>query len=161
MPKQKILLHTCCAPCATACIERLAAGREAVLFSATRTSRQRASTKRLEEAPGRDPGPEMREDSYDHQAWLEHVRGWRTSRTGKRCSKCFAFSLARTAAQAELMECRLTTTPSVSRHKSSPEIFSVAVPLNVSSLSTSRRKAAGSGASSSAGIASTGRTTAA
>lgn len=127
---RKVLLHTCCGPCATACIERLAAGREVVLFfSNSNIAPEDEYLKRLEEAKRLAGmlGLELLEDSYDHQAWLEHVRGLEDEpERGRRCPRCFEFSLARTAARAELIGIpAFTTTLSVSRHKSSPVIFSV------------------------------------
>jgi len=126
---EKILLHTCCGPCATTCIERLSGEREVVLFfSNSNISSEEEYLRRLEHARKLAGllGLELREDIYDHQAWLRHIHGLENEpEGGKRCERCFAFSLARTAAMAEALGIpAFTTSLSVSRYKSSPRIFS-------------------------------------
>lgn len=125
----KILLHTCCGPCATACVERLAPDYEVILFfSNSNLAPETEYLKRLEHARrlAKILNIELREDVYDHRSWLEHVKGLENEpERGKRCERCFAFSLARTAAKAdELGIPAFTTSLSVSRYKSSSTIFS-------------------------------------
>jgi predicted adenine nucleotide alpha hydrolase (AANH) superfamily ATPase len=128
--KEQILLHTCCGPCATTCVERLLPDREVVLFfSNSNIAPEAEYLKRLEHA-GKLAGLlniALREDTYDHQAWLAHVKGLEDEpEGGRRCEKCFAFSLAKTAAMAKALGIpAFTTSLSVSRYKSSPVIFSV------------------------------------
>ena len=128
--KERILLHTCCGPCATTCVERLVPDYEVILFfSNSNIAPEAEYLKRLEHAGklSKILNIAIREDVYDHRAWLEHVRGLEDEpERGKRCEKCFAFSLARTAAVAgELQIPAFTTSLSVSRYKSSLTIFSL------------------------------------
>lgn len=70
---------------------------------------------------------EIEEDGYDHEAWLRHIRGFEDEpEHGKRCMKCFEFSLARAARAADILEFpAFATTLTVSRYKSSQQIFEV------------------------------------
>ncbi len=128
---KKILLHVCCAPCATACVERLLAdGREVSLyFSNSNINSQNEFEKRLayvEKIAGIfDVGLEV--DPYCHGAWLEHVRGLENeAEKGLRCVKCFGWSLQRTAQKAMERDIEyFATTLTVSPHKDSRVIFEV------------------------------------
>lgn len=126
---EKILLHTCCGPCATACTEKLcSSGYEPVLFfSNSNIFPEEEYGKRLEHAVKLAGilGLRIIEDAYDHGAWLEHVSGLEDEpEQGLRCVKCFGFSLARTAGEAGILGIPgFTTTLSVSRHKPSRKIF--------------------------------------
>lgn len=70
---------------------------------------------------------ELVEDGYDHAAWLAHVQGLENEpERGKRCLKCFEYNLDRTAHAMERLGLkRFTTTLTVSRHKSSRDIFTI------------------------------------
>lgn len=70
---------------------------------------------------------ELVEDAYDHAAWLAHVRGLENEpERGKRCRKCFEYNLERTARTMERLGLQgFTTTLTVSRHKSSRDIFTI------------------------------------
>jgi len=72
-------------------------------------------------------GLELVVDPYDHQSWLDHIHGLEGEpERGRRCIRCFEFSLARTSAMASQLGIRgFTTTLTVSRHKSSRDIFVV------------------------------------
>jgi epoxyqueuosine reductase len=127
--KSRILLHVCCAPCSTSVVERLQGqGFEAILFfSNSNISPEEEYRKRLIEARriSEIHHLELIEDTYDHQAWLEHIRGLEEEpERGKRCLKCFEYSLSRAFAEACRLDCRgFSTTLTVSRHKSSRDIF--------------------------------------
>lgn len=128
----RILLHVCCAPCATWPVERLSReGFEAVLFfSNSNVHPEEEYTRRLDEARRLAGilGLELVEDVYDHEAWLDAVRGLEAEpERGKRCMKCFAYNLGRAAlAMERLGLSRFTTTLTVSRHKSSRDVFAAA-----------------------------------
>ena len=125
-----LLLHICCAPCGGGCVERLlAGGRKVTLFYSNSNigteeefERRLASVKVLSEAfhvP-------LLVDSYDHSAWLEWIAGLENEpEKGARCTKCFGFSLGRTAAKASELGMNFATTLTVSPHKNSKVIFSV------------------------------------
>ncbi len=126
---KKILLHVCCAPCATACVERLLTnGRDVSLyFSNSNINNKMEFEKRLsyvEKIAGIfDVGLEV--DPYQHDDWLEHIRGLEDeAEKGLRCTKCFDWSLRRTAEKAAGagIEC-FATSLTVSPHKNSQVIF--------------------------------------
>ncbi len=130
-----ILLHVCCAPCSTAAVERLVEeGWGVVLFfSNSNIHPEEEYRRRLAEAH-RLAGTmhlELIEDAYDHTAWLEHVRGLENEpERGRRCIRCFEYNLRRTAlAMARMGLTGFTTTLTVSRHKSSRDIFAVGAAL--------------------------------
>ena len=126
---KQILLHVCCAPCATACVERLVAeNREVSLyFSNSNINSEAEFEKRLayvEKIAGIfDVGLEV--DPYRHDDWLEHVRGLENeAERGLRCVKCFDWSLGRTARKAAESGIEFfATTLTVSPHKDSRVIF--------------------------------------
>ncbi|MCU0576435.1 MAG: epoxyqueuosine reductase QueH [Desulfobacterota bacterium] len=127
----RILLHVCCAPCSTASVERLQEqGYEVVLFfSNSNIHPEEEYLRRLSQAR-RLAGImhlELVEDEYDHGAWLTRVRGLEDEpERGRRCLKCFEHSLGRTAQAMKRLGLQgFTTTLSVSRHKSSPDLFAV------------------------------------
>lgn len=126
-----ILLHVCCAPCATSPAERLVGqGYGVVLFFSNSNihpveeyRRRLAEVRRLADAMRLD----LVEDGYDHGAWLDRVRGLENEpERGSRCLACFAYSLGRAAeAMKRLGLDGFTTTLTVSRHKSSRDIFAL------------------------------------
>jgi len=133
-----LLLHVCCAPCGSACVERLLAeGRRiALLFSNSNiVSREEfekrlACVKRLADYHKL----ELIVDPYDHEAWLKHVSELpdfeAAPEGGARCVKCFEWSLRRTAELARSRGMNFTTTLTVSPHKNSKLIFSVGARWN-------------------------------
>jgi epoxyqueuosine reductase len=131
IPNDRILLHVCCAPCSTAVIERLNEQNYTVVlfFSNSNIHPQEEFDKRLAEARkiASIQGLKLIIDAYDHQSWLDYIHGFEDEpERGKRCIKCFEYNLGRTAAMARQLEIPgFTTTLTVSRHKSSKDIFSI------------------------------------
>ena len=132
MHKSKtMLLHTCCAPCATSPVERLISqGFKVILFFSNSNihplaeyEKRLASVRKL----ARDLSLELIEDAYEHAKWLEHIKGLENEpERGLRCRKCFEFNLRRTASMAETLSCpAFTTTLTLSRHKPSRVIFEI------------------------------------
>ncbi|MDK2963763.1 MAG: epoxyqueuosine reductase [Verrucomicrobiota bacterium] len=127
----KILLHTCCAPCAAPSAERLVLeGREVVLyFSNFNIYPEAEYFKRLENARrlAEETNLVIEEDPYDHAAWLAHIRGLENEpEKGARCRMCFEFSLRRTDQMAaRLGIAAFATTLTLSPHKVSRIIFEV------------------------------------
>lgn len=131
VPENSILLHTCCGPCASACVERLREeGRNPTLFFSNANIAPReeyekrlATARQLAEAVG----VELVEDAgASHDEWLETVaRGYEDApEGGERCRRCFAFSLSRAAAYAaEHGYPAFTTSLTVSPHKRSATVF--------------------------------------
>ena len=126
----KILLHTCCGPCASACVPRLAeAGHDVTMFySNSNIDTEDEFGRRLESA-GRlaaADGVPLVADAYDHAAWLREVAAGYEGEPerGARCARCFRFSLARAARYAkEHGYDGFATSLTVSPHKVSPVIF--------------------------------------
>jgi epoxyqueuosine reductase len=134
MERVYILLHTCCAPCATASVERLIAiGYSPVLFfSNSNISPREEFDKRLDEARRLASTLEIAlyEDEYDHTAWLKAVSklpGYAEEpEGGRRCAACFEFSFRRAEIRAAASEIPVfTTTLSVSPYKKSRQLFDV------------------------------------
>jgi predicted adenine nucleotide alpha hydrolase (AANH) superfamily ATPase len=127
----KLLLHTCCAPCAAPSAERLVlAGREVVLyFSNFNIFPEAEYQKRLESARllAKKMNLVIEADTYDHDAWLAHIQGLEDEpEKGKRCEKCFEFSMARTNQMAERLGIdAFATTLTLSPHKVSRIIFEI------------------------------------
>ena len=102
---REILLHACCAPCSGAILECLRdSGIAPVVFFSNSNIYPRAEYDlRLGEMRryAETMGVELVEDEYDHEAWLEAVRGLeREPERGARCAACFRFRLARAARYA-------------------------------------------------------------
>ncbi len=125
---QKLLLHVCCGPCASGCVDRLPEGLEPILFYsnsniATRDEydRRLAEVHKLAALTGR----RLIVDDYDHSAWLEAVAGLEGEpEGGKRCHRCFRFNLGRAAHKAVELGCpTFTTTLTVSPRKNSALVF--------------------------------------
>lgn len=132
----KILVHICCAPCATASVERvLLEGQEPVLFFCNSNIwPEEEHEKRLAAARilAEKLDVVIEEDQYDHAAWLEKIAGLEEEpEKGARCSKCFEYSLARTAEMAERLGIpKFCTTLTVSPHKVSRVIFEIGATFN-------------------------------
>ena len=127
--KGKILLHVCCAPCSTSVVERLIGqGYEVIMFfSNSNIFPEEEYLKRLAEARKLSEilHLELIEDTYDHLSWIRDIRGFEDEpEGGTRCLKCFEYTLGRASSKAETLKCQgFTTTLTVSRHKSSQNIF--------------------------------------
>jgi hypothetical protein len=127
----KILVHTCCAPCAAPSGEKLMLrGYEVVLyFSNSNIFPQTEYEKRLKYARKLAKIWEViiEEDIYDHQAWLQQIKGLEQEpEKGKRCLKCFSYSLTRTNLLADRLKIpHFTTTLTLSPRKVTKMIFEV------------------------------------
>lgn len=124
----RVLLHTCCAPCSSAIIECLMRSgitptiyycnpniypEEEYLIRKNECSRYAESL-----------GLDIVDADYDHAEWLEAVRGLEGEpERGGRCLQCFRLRLDRAAEYAEEHGFRvLTTTLASSRWKSLDQI---------------------------------------
>lgn len=127
---KKVLLHTCCGPCASACVPRLKDSGCAVTmyFSNSNIDTRDEYEKRLAEARklAEAEGVELVADEYDHDAWLREVADGFESEPekGRRCERCYRYNLARTAAYLEDSGYdAFCTSLTVSPHKPSAKIF--------------------------------------
>ena len=128
MGEKTVLLHTCCAPCSSAIIEAMISnGITPVIYYCN------PNIYPLEEYEirknectryARSLGLEIIDADYDHEAWLEAIRGMENEpERGGRCLKCFKLRLLRTAEYAMQRGIKvITTTLASSRWKSLDQI---------------------------------------
>lgn len=127
-----VLLHTCCAPCTTYCIEALRElGHEPALFySNANIYPQEEYNKRLKEVvrlAGISVVP-MIVDDPAHADWLNAVASGLENEPegGLRCSRCFEYVLQRTFNRMKTNGFdAFTTTLTVSPHKASAVIAEI------------------------------------
>lgn len=130
---KKMLLHACCAPCSTACLERLAHDFRVTVYFYNPNMDTRAEFEKrademkrfLLEAYGDSVGLVV--ENYDPNEFYDCVCGFeKEPEGGARCEKCFRLRLGRTARYAvdNGFDC-FTTTLTVSPHKNAPLINGV------------------------------------
>lgn len=122
MLKPKLLLHSCCGPCSTVCIERLIENYEVTVFYYNPCIfPEEEYFKRLEEQKRFlvDKQIEIIEPSYDNNSYEELVKGFELEKEGgERCKICFKQRLETTAKYAkENGFDYFSTTLTVSPHK--------------------------------------------
>ena len=104
-PKEKILLHICCAPCATAVREALESGYKIEFyFYNPNIQPKKEYLKRLQEAKklAAKFGIKLREGKYSEASWKKDIAGYeKEAEGGKRCQACFRHRLKETALQAK------------------------------------------------------------
>ena len=132
---KELILHTCCGPCASSCVERILGenpGRKATLFfSNSNICTEEEYFKRLEcvEFLAEYYKLELVVDPYDHSSWLNFISQLPEAASypekGARCGLCFTYALTRTAAFARERGANFTTSLTVSPHKNSRLIFSI------------------------------------
>ena len=122
MLKPKLLLHSCCGPCSTVCIERLIENYEVTVFYYNPCIfPEEEFYKRLEEQKRFlvDKQIKIIEPCYDNNSYEELVKGFELEKEGgERCKICFKQRLETTAKYAK--ENRFdyfSTTLTVSPHK--------------------------------------------
>lgn len=133
----KVLLHTCCAPCASHCALALReAGHDVTLyFSNANLAPEAEWQKRLDAVrtlATHDAFP-LLVDATSHADWLETVAQGREQEPerGTRCDGCFRYSLRRTyEAALEKQFDAFTTSLTVSPHKLSERIFKIGLALS-------------------------------
>jgi predicted adenine nucleotide alpha hydrolase (AANH) superfamily ATPase len=119
----KLLLHSCCAPCSSACLERLKDVFDVTVLyynpnidEETEYAKRKAEQIRFLQETG---WAKFIDCDYDKQAFLDMSQGLENEpERGKRCYKCYALRLEKTAQVAKengfLWFC---TTLSLSPHK--------------------------------------------
>jgi predicted adenine nucleotide alpha hydrolase (AANH) superfamily ATPase/VanZ family protein len=123
-PKKKILLHVCCAPCATAVREILDAGyRPVFYFYNPNIHPEKEYRKRLAEVKklALRFGVGLRVGKYDHRSWQKDIAGYEADlEGGDRCKLCFSHNLKETAAMAKKSGFKFfATTLTISPYKNS------------------------------------------
>ncbi|MDR1997687.1 MAG: epoxyqueuosine reductase QueH [Candidatus Margulisbacteria bacterium] len=125
MKKTKLLLHACCAPCASAVLENLA-GEYALTLLYFNPNIQPAGEyqKRLGEFQKLKNKFtfELLAPDYAPQPWLNELKDWAAEpEGGARCARCFVFRLDYAAALARDYA-GFATTLSISPHKNPAQI---------------------------------------
>ena len=120
---EQVLLHTCCAPCSSAIVECLLANNikpiiyyyNPNIYPLEEYNIRKNECTRYAMAQGL----EIIDADYDHESWLESVRGLEDEpERGKRCLQCFKIRLLAAAQYASLRGfSHLTTTLASSRWK--------------------------------------------
>ena len=118
-----LVLHSCCAPCSSACLERLHEAFELVLYyynpnispEAEFRLRAEEQARLIREMPLQDD-VRMVEGEYEPQLFYERVRGHEGDpEGGERCGICFEMRLRKTAEYARSIGAEyFTTTLSIS-----------------------------------------------
>lgn len=124
---KKLLLHVCCGPCATHSVEALSEYEITLFYSNSNILSKDEFDKRLESVRkvAEINGLNLLVGEYDHEAWLEFVKGLEGEpEGGERCKKCFEWQLKTTAKFADSFD-RFATTLTISPHKSSSVINSI------------------------------------
>ncbi len=127
--KPRLLLHSCCAPCSSHCIDVLQEAAEVTIlyfnpniFPFEEYEKRKAEQIRLINQVYPDTG--FCDCDYDHSLFLAVSRGLEGEKEGgARCAKCFELRLAATARAAKAGGYDLfATTLTVSPHKNAPLI---------------------------------------
>lgn len=126
--EERVLLHTCCAPCSSAIVECLLQHgiRPTIFYCNPNIYPFEEYRKRKDECTryAESLGLEIVEADYDHDEWLGCVRGLENEpERGGRCLKCFRMRLRKTAEYARDHGYKvITTTLASSRWKSLDQI---------------------------------------
>lgn len=124
--KPELLLHVCCAPCSSACLERLAGKAEIKLYfynpnilPEEEYFHRLNELKRFVQEFPESSGIEIIEGEYEPEKFLSFAKELAEEpERGKRCQKCIALRLEKTAEQAEKLQAEyFATTLTVSPHK--------------------------------------------
>ena len=128
----RLLLHTCCAPCASHCIGVLRElGHNVTLFfSNANISPYEEFLKRLEAVKmlAKHAAVPLIIDECEHNDWLvKAAKGFEQEKEkGARCERCFRYSFEQThAAMLKNGFDAFTSSLSVSPHKHTPTLFTV------------------------------------
>lgn len=128
MVKPKILLHVCCGPCQTHCIEELEGDYEVIAYYYNpnihpEEEYERRKAEFLRFCEKKKTGHHV--DDYNPKEWHTFVKGLETEpERGKRCLKCFELRLKKSAEKAEELGIKkFTTTLSISPFKDFKQIL--------------------------------------
>lgn len=126
---RRILLHTCCGPCATSSIERLIKNNiiPTLFFDNPNIAPNDEREKRRETLHNvaMHYNVEVIDGYTLHEEWLNEIKGLETcAEGGARCLKCFYFNAALASKKAKEFNFEnFTTTLTVSRFKNTNNIF--------------------------------------
>lgn len=122
-----VILHVCCAPCSTHCIEELKNNnyKPILFFHNPNIYPKSEYEKRLDEVKkyAKKTKTKLIVGPYNKDDWNKFIEGLEDeSEGGKRCTKCFEFRLLETAKQTK-KEKEFTTSLTVSPYKDSKVII--------------------------------------
>ena len=129
-----LLLHSCCAPCSTSVIERLAVSFEMAvfyynpnIFPEVEYEKRKSDQIRLLSDPSYPHRVSIVDSDYDPDAFDRAVRGLENEpEGGRRCERCFLLRLEETAREAKAGGFDyFTTTLTVSPHKNAGQINAI------------------------------------
>ncbi len=127
--KDKILIHCCCAPCASYPLQKLQQdGFEPIIYfynpNIYPVEEYNIRKNELKNYAG-ELGIVFIDEDYENEIFSQNIKGYENEpEKGARCSICFYLRLDKTAKKAlELNIKYFTTTLSVSPHKNSAQIF--------------------------------------
>lgn len=137
--KQKLLLHSCCAPCSTAVIERLYDDYDITILYYNPNiypedeyiKRKNEEIKYLKHLNETGYRVSMQDCDYESEKFYEMTKGYENEREGgARCALCFRLRLEKTAKLAKENGFELFgTTLTVSPHKNAELINSIGLGL--------------------------------
>jgi epoxyqueuosine reductase len=134
MSEKKILLHSCCGPCSAYPVS-LFLKSELICFFSNSNIYPEAEYKKRFLAFKKNcliEGVDFVEDTYDHNAWLDFIKGFEDeAEKGKRCRLCFDFRLRRSFEFAKSKNIKyIASTLTVAPYKDSKMVFDVARELS-------------------------------
>ncbi|MDR1573548.1 MAG: epoxyqueuosine reductase QueH [Clostridiales Family XIII bacterium] len=144
LAKPALLLHSCCGPCSTAVVERLAGRYRLTIFFynpnvSDREEYERRKAAQLDfieqynRAANRSEGLDFIEGAYEPALFEEAARGFADApEGGARCRVCFRLRLEKTAETAVLYGIdSFATTLTVSPHKDCETITSIGLQIGL------------------------------
>ena len=136
--RPRLLLHVCCAPCSTACLEKLTEAFQVTCFyynpniepEAEFEHRFAELVRLTNEMPMRE-SPEVIKGDYDHERFIDLAKGLESlPEGGERCFRCYRLRLEQTAKAArEGGYDYFTTTLSVSPYKNADKLNTIGASL--------------------------------
>lgn len=141
MEKSKLLLHSCCAPCSTAVIERLKDEFDITILyynpniypEEEYIKRKNEEIKYLEILKNQNPSINIgfMDCDYDSESYYKAVKGYEAEREGgARCAICFKLRLDKTADLAKVNGFdQFGTTLTVSPHKNAELINAIGLTI--------------------------------
>ena len=136
--RPRLLLHVCCAPCSTACLEQLTEAFQVTCFYYNPNIEPEAEFEhrlseliRLTDEMPLEGVPEVIRGEYEHERFLELARGLEdVPEGGERCTRCYRLRLEKTAQAArDGGYDYFTTTLSVSPYKNAEKLNTIGATL--------------------------------
>ncbi len=136
--RPRLLLHVCCAPCSTACLEQLTEAFQVTCFYYNPNIEPEAEFEhrlselvRLTDEMPLQGVPEVIRGEYEHERFLELARGLEdVPEGGERCARCYRLRLEKTAQAArDGGYDYFTTTLSVSPYKNAEKLNTIGATL--------------------------------